>query len=267
MRAMSKTDKFLRRRTGGRGSLEGSAEFNNTKRKINAVCEGLTLETKGYSPRKTVESINNYIASVNKLDRILYSEISSYIFSLKMSKRGVYTTNLDKLMSYSLKKENKVPDDSRKIIIKIYDHSQLALYQIENVNQVFAEGIEDAKENFQNQIKDVERDYISILGIFAAIVLAFVGGITFSTSVLQNISEVSIYRLLMVVDFLAFTLINIIYLLINCIFKINGKDTEWFKIKELNIACLGIAAVVAVAWMFNADQLSAFISSSLPWNR
>ena len=90
----------------------------------------------------------------------------------------------------------------------------------------------------QKEIKSVEKEYISILGIFAAIVLAFVGGITFSTSVLQNISMVSIFRLLLVIDFLAFILINTIYILVKFIFTINEKNANFFNVKALNTACL-----------------------------
>ena len=39
-----------------------------------------------------------------------------------------------------------------------------------------------------------QREYIAILGIFAAVVLAFTGGIAFSTSVLNNVAKASIYR-------------------------------------------------------------------------
>ena len=151
------------------------------------------------------------------------------------------------------------------MIVKIYDHFQLALHQIENVNNIFANSIEEAKENLQKQIKGVEKEYITILGIFAAIVLAFVGGITFSTSVLQNISATSIFRLLLVVDFLAFVLINTIYILLKFIFAINDKNTKLFNIKALNIACLLIAIIIVISWIFNVDQVPDFISNYLPW--
>ena len=206
-------DVLLRTTDNTTMSLEQSIKFNNTKRKINAICKALTLETKKYDPQKTVENINTYIASPNKLDRILYSEISNYVFSLEMAQRGIFATNLEKLLLYTLDENNNVAEDSKKLIVKIYDHFQLALHQIENVNNIFANSIKEAKENLQKEIKSVEKEYISILGIFAAIVLAFVGGITFSTSVLQNISMVSIFRLLLVIDFLAFILINTIYIL------------------------------------------------------
>lgn len=248
-------------------SLDQSKKFINTKRKINGICNALSLNTQKYDPQITIENIASYISSSNKLDRILYSEISNYVYSLEMSERGIFATNLEKLLLYSLDDNNRVNDDCKKMIVKIYDHFQLALHQIENVNNIFANSIEDAKENLQKQIKGVEKEYISILGIFAAIVLAFVGGITFSTSVLQNISAVSVFRLLLVVDFLAFVLINVIYILVKFIFTINEKNTKLFNIKALNIACLVIAMIIVISWMLNANQIPDFISQFLPWSK
>jgi hypothetical protein len=184
-----------------------------------------------------------------------------------MTERGIFATNLEKLLLYSLDEKNNVSNDSKKLIVKIYDHFQLALHQIENVNNIFANSIEDAKENLQKQIKGVEKEYISILGIFAAIVLAFVGGITFSTSVLQNISAVSVFRLLLIVDFLAFVLINVIYILVKFIFTINEKDAKLFNIKTLNVACLVIAFIIIISWLLNATQIPDFISDFLPWSK
>lgn len=170
-------------------------------------------------------------------------------------------------MLYSLNDNNGVREDCKKVIVKIYDHSQLALHQIENVNNIFANSIEEAKENLQKQIKGIEKEYISILGIFAAIVLTFVGGITFSTSVLQNISAVSVFRLLLIVDFLAFVLINVIYILVKFIFTINEKNEKMFSIKALNIAYIIIAIIIVISWILNANQIPYFISKFLPWGK
>lgn len=248
-------------------SLEQSKKFNNTKRKINGICEELSMNTQRYDPQKTVKNISAYITSTNKLDRILYSEISNYVYSLEMPERGILATNLEKLLLYSLDDNTGISEDCKKIIVKIYDHSQLALHHIENANNIFANSIEEAKENLQKQIKGVEKEYISILGIFAAIVLAFVGGITFSTSVLQNISVVSVFRLLLVVDFLAFVLINVIYILVKFIFTINEKNAKLFNIRSLNIACLVIAIIIVISWILNANQIPNFISKFLPWGK
>lgn len=260
-------DILLKGKEGSILSLEQSKEFSNTKRKINSICEALSMETKKYNPQRTVENINSYINSSCKLDRILYSEISNYVFSLEMSDRGVFATNLEKLLLYSLNNKNSVGDDSKKLIIKIYDHFQLALNQIENANNIFANSIEEAKENFQKQIKGVEKEYISILGIFASIVLTFVGGIAFSTSVLQNMSETNIFRLLLITDFLAVVLINVIYILVKFIFTINERNAELFSVKIFNIGCMIIAFLIILGWTFSVDRLPVFLLNILPWHR
>lgn len=247
--------------------LENSTKFQNTKRKMNAICRELTLETQKYAPQKTVKDIEVYISSSDKLDRILYSEISNFVFSLETSQRGIFVTNLEKLLLHSLDDQNIISEDSKKMIIKIYDHVQLALYQIENANNILVNSIAEVKVNFEKEIKSVEKEYISILGIFASIVLAFVGGITFSTSVLQNISAVSIFRLLLVVDFLAFVLINVIYTLVKLIFIMNEKNKNFFHIKATNITCLVIAVVIVIAWLLQVNQLPDFMSSFLPWSK
>lgn len=260
-------DALFRTDEDSKMSLDELKKFQNTKRRIKGICKALIIKTNKYDPQRTVESINKYISSTNKLDRILYSEISSFIFSKEPSTRGVFVTNLEKLLLFSLNQDNDVALDTQRIIVKIYDHVQLALYQIENTNNIFADSIEEAKENLHKQIKGVEKEYITILGIFASIVLAFVGGITFSTSVLQNISAVSIFRLLLTVDFLTFVLINTIYVLVKCIFAINDKNTDMFNIKMVNITCLVIACVIIGAWLLNMDKLQSFISNHLFWSK
>ena len=244
---------------------ERSRKFITSKRRINGICKALCIETKTYSPQKSVDSITNYLALKEKIDRILYSEISNFVYSLDVTERGVFATNIEKLLLYCLDDSNTVNDDCRKIVIKIYDHFQLILYQIENIKGIFTKGIDEAKINLNNEIKGIEREYISILGIFASVVLAFVGGMAFSTSVLENIAGISIYRLILTVDLLGFVLINTIYMLIKFIFIINGKDTSRLKVAWVNIVCLVIAILVIAAWLLNLQSLPTFIAQYLPW--
>ena len=153
-----------------------------------------------------------------------------------MEQRGIFATNVEKLLLYSLDEKNHVGADTKKIIVKIYDHFQLAISQIENANNIFAASIEDAKVKLQQQVKGVEKEYISILGIFASIVLAFV-------------------------------LINTIYILVKFIFTINDKDAKLFKIEKLNWTCLIIVIVVIGSWLFSIKELQEFISNLLPWGK
>jgi hypothetical protein len=195
---------------------------------------------------------------------------------MESEQRMVFLTNVESLLIFSLdvgnlsgvildKDPDTLVDDIAKIIVKIYDHTQLVNYQIENMNTIFAQSISDAKLDLHKEIKGIEKEYISILGIFAAIVLAFVGGITFSSSVLQNIGKVSIYRLLVVVVMLAFVIVNVIWLLIKFIAEINDKDIKLFKIGLFDTVCGILMIGIIVAWALNLEQVAQFISTYLPW--
>ncbi len=256
--------------------LDNSKKYNNSKRKINQICRNLTLDTKSFIPIKSVEQIAVYLRTKDKMTRILYSEISNYMFNMESEQRMVFLTNVESLLIFSLdvgnlsgvildKDPDTLVDDIAKIIVKIYDHTQLVNYQIENMNTIFAQSISDAKLDLHKETKGIEKEYISILGIFAAIVLAFVGGITFSSSVLQNIGKVSIYRLLVVVVMLAFVIVNVIWLLIKFIAEINDKDIKLFKIGLFDTVCGILMIGIIVAWALNLEQVAQFISTYLPW--
>lgn len=178
-------------------NLQKSKKFQSTKNRIKGICKFLSIETIKYKPERTVSHIEDYIKTKDKITRILYSEISSYLFDLELQQKESFLVNIENLMIYALDNDS-IDEDVVRIIIKIYDHTQLVNYQIESMNKIFAQRIVDAKMDLRKEIKGIEKEYITILGIFAAIVLAFVGSFTFSTSVLNNIAEVNIVKLSMV---------------------------------------------------------------------
>lgn len=131
-------------------------------------------------------------------------------------------------------------------IRKLYDHVSLDIARIrysENQNRLYLgqDGLDDIKakinevdaklpdvqrkmadevEEVKKELKASQKEYISILGIFSAVVLAFTGGIAFSTSVLENIHLASIYRTSFICLIIAFILLNVLYLLFKYIEKI-----------------------------------------------
>lgn len=238
---------------------KSSGKFRYTQQAIREICNSLSVDNPNYGPSETISIINDYLNSNNKLERILYSEISSYFFNLNLLQRASFITNAEKLLYYSLDIDNKVNEDIKKLIVKIFDHIQLANYQNDNLASFVANNVEGIKRNILEQNKKIEREYISILGIFAAIILTFVGGITFSTSVLDNISSSSIFRLLLIIDFLAFILINTLYLLIKFILTINDKTIDFYNITTLNKICLGIIMVIVAVGM--CDDLRRILTS------
>lgn len=233
-------------------SINNSQKYKITKQKMKTICTELCYDTNNYSPDKTLKTIKVYVDEKNKLDRILYSEISNNFFSLDVETRGIFTTNLEKLLMYALNENGSsknLNEDVRKIVIKLYDHIQLVSYQIENVNNIFENGIIDTKEGLRVEVKSIEKEYITILGIFASIVLTFSAGVSFSTSTLSNLADVPFARLFIVVDFLAMILVTSIYMLVNLIKKINtDKNINYLFICIFNIiAFLIMIAIIAIS--------------------
>ncbi|WP_347003404.1 hypothetical protein [Enterocloster clostridioformis] len=204
-----------------------SKKLNETKKRLNGICKSIMIDSSIYSPKKTVDSIDAYIKESSKVDRILYSEISSFIVALDESGRGTFSTNIEKLLMYVLDEANSVQEDSRKICIKIYDHFQLNLTQIESsatITQMqIAKTIGEEKASLHREVKEVEKEYITILGIFAAIMLAFVGSFTFSTSVLNNVTNTNAYKLAIISLVIGLVFIILITILIEFLKEINDK--------------------------------------------
>ena len=263
-----KNTKKLLKNNSNRKSFKSKNNIDFSRNKIKRICRSLSKPTKDYNPAITVKSICTYLSETHKLQRILYSEISTYIFSLDLENRGIFATNVESLLNYTLSKdfhcENVSNDDCQKIIIKIYDHSQLAGYQVENVKNILADGVEDLKEDLRKENKGIEREYITILAISSSIVVTFIGGVSFSNEVLKNIHMVSIYRLLITIDGLAFVLTNVTYMMIYLIFEINDKKMGGYKIKWINLVFFVIALIVFFAWSINAHKLPSYLNEFLP---
>lgn len=148
--------------------------------------------------------------------------------------------NLYELYQYAINKSNKVLATK---IQKLYDHVNLDVARINYVKAIDRrytingekvstslremEGelnkTKDELGEYVDKVDDAQKESITILGIFSAVVLAFIGGITFTSSVLSNINSISIYRLLMLTIIIGFVFINAVWILLDYIKHINKK--------------------------------------------
>lgn len=209
------------------------------------------------------------------------------IFSSKNNKLENLSNNmqwlkeiLDKKSGISIKitPENKViirkvcelqnNDKFNKGFFKLYDHILLEYARIafssswidrveiaENRLNLTNKSLGELKEE-SNKLREksqkMQKEYVAILGIFAAIITAFFSGIGFSSSVLTNMHQVTIYRLTFVVLLLGCVLFNILSLLMNFIRKmvelnphVSNNILKWGNITFVVLLVLGY-----VAWRF-----------------
>lgn len=246
-------------------SVNKRVEFSRSK--IKSICKSLSYESGRYDPDITIKIICSYLSGKNKIDRILYSEISNYIFSLDMEQRGVFATNVDNLLQKVLDDCRDCSDgqkeDCRKIVIKSYDHFQLALHQIENVKNILSSGTQELRDEIRKENKGIEREYITILAIFSSIVVTFIGGLNFSENIMQGINSTSLYRLFISMDFLGFIIINLSYMMIKLIFEINDKKITDFDIKKVNWIFLWIAVVIILGWLIGVHDAPDYIREAI----
>lgn len=119
-------------------------------------------------------------------------------------------------------------------------------------SQIKLSDIEKKLKKAEEKIESSQKEYIAILGIFAAIILAFTGGITFSTSVLENMHSSSIYRVVLVILLIGFTLVNMLYLLFMFIDKLVREDKRVIPIKPLitfDISVIAFIIIIVVMWV------------------
>lgn len=239
-----------------------SKKLNESKRRLSNICRSLTFNSKIYSPQMTVNSVEAYIKETDKIDRILYSEISAFIVALDEEGRGIFSTNIDKLLLYVLDDSNDISDDARKIVIKVYDHFQLNLTQIESANNITERAIisslEEEKVSLHKEIKGIEKEYITILGIFAAIMLAFVGSFTFSTSVLNNIAETNAYTVALIALVIGLVFVILITVLIDFLRDINDKLKDANGKRKINV--VSKFAIIILAILIGITMLGSALS-------
>lgn len=179
---------------------------NQDQGDINILGQNLSLIRAGYNPQNRDDQGN--IIDISDSIQKLYDHVSLDIARILYSDAG----------------DRKTAGETAIVDVQ----SQL--------NQIRTE-IDKAKiaqNNVETELGKQQREYISILGIFAAVVLAFTGGIAFSTSVLKNINTVSVYRITAVSLIIGLVLINVLFSLFYYVDRlVNGLQENGKKLKPL----------------------------------
>lgn len=216
--------------------------------------------------------------------RHFYSDIFAVLTQIKQDSLlgdiNVLGQNLDYLRkNYQSKNKDKNNEliDVSKNIRKLYDHVNLDISRIqyteacnyvssgrESISKLKAQ-INDVQsklndvqpsvksltndvENTKNQIRNQQRDYIAILGIFAGVVIAFISEIAFSTSVLNNISNVSVYRIIIVALVIGLVAVNVLFGLFYYIDRLVNKEPRKTPLVISNIIFILLMLFTMISW-------------------
>lgn len=155
----------------------------------------------------------------------------------------VIQMNLDALTSVV---DARCTEEAKRGFEKLRDHTFLEIGRLSynaRINDIqdkrFALTLEDINlaqerldksnkklEAAEHRIESAQRENVTILGIFAAIVIAFTAGMGFTASVLQNIDAVSVYRLVFMIVLMGLMLFNLLYALFRFVHRVTKPEDD-----------------------------------------
>lgn len=242
----------------------------------NSISE-LLDELPGQTDRESLSRWCNRLCDFyRENERHSYSEITEYI--LKKDGGIEYTYEIVRLLKEI--REHRT-DEVGNNIDKLIDHIQLEQIRYQYLSELISEdvndryirlnnesidGIHEVKEQLKeaqqqleeakDKVEKLQSENITILGIFASIVLTFTAMMMFSSSVLENIEKSSAYRILFVCLFIGFIFFNVIMglmLWINSIVYTDQKKKKFCAciIFALSVDLVLIATIVMLRYDWN----------------
>ncbi len=244
----------------------------NDYEKISQIIKTLSQQTIG----NEVDNILNDLKELYQDNyRHQYSTITGVLLDIFNASKDekdsstslmIISENLYGIYTIARTNENIERDICEKIA-KLYDHVNLECIRLGNQNdslRIINEKLQYSIQKEQEIVEKLEKQqtqYITILGIFASIVLAFVGGLTFSTSVFANIDKASIYRLIFVMSFVALFIGNILFALFNFLSRI-ALSIQEYKVNKIylcfNILLFIIMLAISIAYFINSSHMPTF---------
>ena len=240
--------------------------------------------------QKVIESIDDiseqekkdYYDSFSKIYtnnfRHSYSQLSSF---LEDYSPDVYSTLRLWILSITQYAEDINPEKPVcKGLKKLLDHIELESIRLERMREVKMYAEQGSRTNTQTQeiadsaktlseeamsaakeakanLSTYHEKSIGILSIFSAVILAFMGGISFSSGILNNLSEATMFRLIITILLLGFVLCNSIFILLRfTAYIIDGKCAQRFKdgVKAFNIVLLLVALVTLIVYAIGGGE-------------
>lgn len=141
-----------------------------------------------------------------------YSKITTIILNSTRDREQAFMMLTQNIRTLKEIQDNKEVESIKPKLEKLYDHMNLECIRLQDfdekmsrVKDVSIKLEDDLNKNYKKLSEELNKQqtqYITILGIFASIVLTFVGGLAFSTSVLSNIDKANAYRLVFVMAFI-----------------------------------------------------------------
>ncbi|PID03582.1 hypothetical protein CSV67_02770 [Sporosarcina sp. P2] len=220
------------------------ARKDQNERVINVLNKLQGATSSSVEPEVKKKIAEDFFSLLNELpfDLLPYAAVSQFIYNDDSPDIFYFIENLEEMITEEFA-DNPQKENYKKGI-KMIEHMELAKQQKDNLyekhekdiqriktlNSIFAEKssqitkIQEMTEELQEDNRRMVTNYISILGIFAAILMGAFGAIQGFASLFNNAHELNLGTLLIISSIGASSVLLILFFLLNGIAKLTGKN-------------------------------------------
>lgn len=236
--------------------------------KLKEIRSNITDEKVAMSITKLVDHIQLEVIRYNFLYQLITNTVAEKYIELNNEQLdGI--NNLSVTMNEQAEK-TKTLLDGYIAQSKQLEEDLVEIHKEVEVAKALSDYTQKISKKAKNKVEDAQKESITILGIFASIVLAFTGGMMFSSSVLENISKSSAYRIIIITLIIGFVLINTIVALalyLNNIVRSGDMVEEqkiWERAKSLvrknifwiatDVIIVALIGATYIGWLYSSEK-------------
>lgn len=207
--------------------------IDQIKKESNSLIKKLSNDKENFNKNNFNDELTDYL---NKYDRILYSEVSVYIYFLEENgeenKIANITSNIESMCDFCL----KINSENSKVMLKLYDHVNLAINQYHKLkisDDNFKERIEPVVTNInktRDELNDTRKDIItqliSIVSIFVAIAFVMFGGMSLINGLFDfsGMNTVPIVELVCLGSIVGVVMVSVMYAFIIFVLRLSFRE-------------------------------------------
>lgn len=243
--------------------------------RMNSICQLLLIDSNEFKESDVCNELINYLDGSK---RILYTSISNTIYvcynehDIEETERmmGNMTANMQAVVEYTRSEEykkcrsnangkQKAYDDTKKAVLKIWDHINLAQMQYSMLKQTDSEYEEKFNcmvEPIKSDLaKDLNAQLLTMVGIFTALAFLIFGGISSLNNIFEN-QAIPIMKLMIVGAVWGLCMLNLVFVFLFCV----GKMTK-LKFSSTDDPNTTIFQKYPIVWWTNLIILSILLLS------
>lgn len=215
----------------GAAEISGSNDSNkgylvNVQRETQELCTLLNNDT-----FDKVDFFEKMYAYVEQDNRLVYSSITNYIFSLGENRKQTdqivsnIITNLQMVIDYTGEsgfekstndKKTEIISKTNKYLLKLWDHINLAQRQFDQIafgDEYYQNLAEESVKEATKPISDeLNKQLISLVAIFTALSFVVFGGISSLSGIFAAAHELPVLKVLMFGSLWAICMINLVFM-------------------------------------------------------